>query len=187
MVEKIEKIGGHEYWQVAATRETKEEKKREEKGGQEKKDSFEETSDFIQLLTKDPAKFSRENLSSTQIKGFTFRGVSTHREKSLLEVDISLANGQLIKGAQIALTRQEGMRYISRRPGEQLVVDQIVKGTFLTVAVPTKAAENQAAMENTDSRIALPEPPRTGVNWFYVLGLSALLVAIVLLIYLMMH
>ncbi len=186
MVERIEKTGGQEYWQVAATKETKEDKKRQEKGNpQEQKDSFEETSDFVQLLAKDPRKFSRETLPATQIKGFTYRGVSTHRDKSLLEVDISLMNGQLIKGAQVALTRQEGMRYISRRPGEEIVVDQIVQGTFLTVAVPQKGAGVHPPPASVAAPTASPGAKnRTRMGWFYYLGLSALLLAVILLIYL---
>lgn len=192
MVERIEKVRGHDPWEVAATKETKEEKKREQQhpGQEQQKDSFEETSDFIQLLAKDPAKFSRETLAANQIKGFTFRGVSTHREKSLLEVDISLSNGTLIKGAQVALTRQEGMRFLSRRPGEEIVADQLVKGTFLTVAVPQRhpAAPPAGTAAPTAS---VPEPaaalPRTRLSWFYYFGVVALLFAMVLLVYLFLH
>lgn len=182
MVEKIEKIRGGEYWQVAATKETKEEKKQGEKGspGQEQKDSFGETSDFIQLLAKDPRKFSRETLTTNQIKGLTFRSISTNRDKSLLEVDINLTNGTLIKGAQIALSRQEGMRYLSRRPGEQIVVDQIVQGTFLTVAVPQRSAAGSEALPPPDAAEEVPQAP---LNWFYYLGLGALAIALALLVY----
>ncbi len=184
MVERIEKVKA-EYWEVAATTETKEEKKRQEKQpGQESKDSFGETSDFVQLLAKDPRKFSSEKIASTQIKGFTFRGISTHRDKSLIEVDISMSNGTLIKGAQVAVSRQEGMRYISRHPGENLVVDQIVKGTFLTVAVPKKEIK-KVTPEIRSPTTAPPGPaikPKGMLSWSYVLGIGAIILATLMLI-----
>lgn len=190
MVDRIEKTRNVDPWQIAETKETKEEKKRDESGasGQEAKDSFGETSDFIQLLSKDPKKFQSEQIASTQIKGFTFRGVSTHREKALLEVDITLSNGTLIQGAQIALSRQEGMRYLSRRPGEEIVADQLVKGTFLTIARPQHEAhlpEASAAAPATSVPVATAEatvPAR--LSWAYYLGMGAMLFAVLLLIYL---
>lgn len=190
MVDRIEKTRQVDPWKIVATNETKEEKKRDESGtsGQESKDSFGETSDFIQLLTKDPTKFVSEKIASTQISGFTFRGVSTHREKALLEVDITLSNGTLIKGAQIALTRQEGMRYLSRRPGEDIVVDQLVQGTFLTIARPQHP---EAAAAGTEARpptgpaptMAVGPPPKAGIPWSYYLGFAAMGIAVLLLIY----
>ncbi len=185
MVDRIEKTTKADYWKISSTKETKEEKKREEKGqsGQEAKDSFGESSDFIQLLAKDPRKYKSEKIDSTQIKGMVFRGVSTHRDKALLEVDISLANGSFVRGAQIALTRQEGMRLLSRKSGEELVVDQIVRGTFLTVAIPQK--EGSAPPIQTSQRNEpLVELPRVSrFTWSYGLGLGALVIAILLLVY----
>ena len=189
MVDRIEKTRNVDPWQIAATKETKEDKKRDESGasGQEAKDSFGETSDFIQLLSKDPKKFQSEQIASTQIKGFVFRGVSTHREKALLEVDIALSNGTLIQGAQIAITRQEGMRFISRRPGEEIVADQLVKGTFLTIARPQHEAPHPEA---STANVAVvpsatgPAPGPTRLSWAYYLGMGAMLFAVLLLIYL---
>jgi hypothetical protein len=193
VVDRIEKTREVDPWKIVATNETKEEKKRDESGssGQEAKDSFGETSDFIQLLSKDPRKFVSEKIASTQISGFVFRGVSTHREKALLEVDISLANGTLIKGAQVALSRQEGMRYLSRRPGEEIVVDQLVKGTFLTVALPQRESESHAVNSAPQAPVDVtPKPPEArrapkapGLSWSYYLGFGAMVVAILLLIY----
>jgi len=193
VVDRIEKTREVDPWKIVATNETKEEKKRDESGssGQEAKDSFGETSDFVQLLSKDPRKFISEKIASTQISGFIFRGVSTHREKALLEVDISLANGTLIKGAQVALSRQEGMRYLSRRPGEEIVVDQLVKGTFLTVALPQRDTESHsgaavpaAPVEAVAEPVeANPVPKAAGLSWSYYLGFGAMVVAILLLIY----
>jgi len=188
VVDRIEKTRQVDPWQIAATKETKEEKKRDESGGsgQENKDSFGETSDFIQLLTKDPTKFVSEKIASTQISGFTFRGVSTHREKALLEVDITLANGTLIKGAQVALTRQEGMRYLSRRPGEEIVVDQLVQGTFLTIARPQNPDPGISEPDNRPPpapTLWAGEQPKAGIPWSYYLGFGAMAVAILLLIY----
>jgi hypothetical protein len=185
VVDRIEKTNKADYWKIASTHETKEEKKREEKGqsGQEQRDSFGETSDFIQLLAKDPRKFKGEKIATTQIKGFTFRGVSTHRDKALLEVDISFANGTFIKGAQIAISRQEGMRYISRRTGEELVVDQIVRGTFLTVAIPQKENPPSAKKYFSSSSETEVRSPQVGFSWSYFLGLAGLVVAILLLLY----
>lgn len=190
MVDRIENTRNVDPWQIAATKETKEDKKRDEGGstGQETKDSFGETSDFIQLLSKDPKKFQSEQIASTQIKGFTFRGVSTHREKALLEVDITLSNGTLIQGAQIALSRQEGMRFLSRRPGEEIVADQLVKGTFLTIARPkheAHAPETPAPATEASSPAALPAVPApAGLSWAYYLGMGAMVFAVLLLIYL---
>jgi hypothetical protein len=191
VVDRIEKTRNVDPWQIAATKETKEDKKRDEGGasGQEAKDSFGETSDFIQLLVKDPKKFQSEQIASTQIKGFVFRGVSTHREKALLEVDITLSNGSLIQGAQIALSRQEGMRYLSRRPGEEIVADQLVKGTFLTIARPQHEAPSpEATVVNpagsAPTLAAIPAPTPTRLSWAYYLGMGAMLFAVLLLIYL---
>lgn len=188
MVDRIEKTRNVDPWQIAATKETKEDKKRDDGGnsGQEAKDSFGETSDFIQLLAKDPKKFQSEQIASTQIKGFTFRGVSTHREKALLEVDITLSNGTLIQGAQIALSRQEGMRYLSRRPGEEIVADQLVKGTFLTIARPQHEVHGPGSVAAASpAPIApAPDPITARLNWAYYLGMGAMLFAVLLLIYL---
>jgi hypothetical protein len=186
VVDRIEKTDRAELWKISSTKETKEEKKRDEKGrsGQEQKDSFGETSDFIQLLSKDPRKYKSDKIAAAQIQGFTFRGISTIREKAILEVDISLANGTLLKGAQIALNRVDGMQYISRRPGEELVVDQIVKGTFLTVALPQKELTpssekiSHVAPESEKNKISF-----TRFSWSYYLGFGAMFVAILLLIY----
>lgn len=185
MVDRIDKIRKPELWEVAATKETKEEKKRDEQGqgGQEAKDTFGETSDFTHLLAKDPRKFSSEKIATTQITGFTFRAISTHREKALLEVDISMANGALIQGAQVAVSRQEGMKYISRRPGEQIVVDQIVKGTFLTVALPHKEKVRQISEVSQPGIVLNPEKTRGGWSWSYYLGIVVMVIAAVLLIY----
>ncbi|HEX5033557.1 MAG TPA: hypothetical protein VFW62_03680, partial [bacterium] len=126
--------------------------------------------------------------ASTQIKGFVFRGVSTHREKALLEVDITLSNGNLIQGAQIALTRQEGMRYLSRRPGEEIVADQLVKGTFLTIARPKVEAHGPEAASVSavapEPASTAPVPALSRLNWAYYLGMGAMLFAVLLLIYL---
>lgn len=192
MVDRIEKSRPVDPWMIGATKETKEDKKRDEGGaqGQESKDSFGESSDFVQLLSKDPRKFVSEKIASNQISAFTYRGVSTHRDSALLEVDITLANGTLIKGAQIALSRQEGMRFISRRPGEDIVVDQLVKGTFLTVArpqqheaVPTASAAPQAGGSPAEAGVESLKVVRTGLTWSYYLGFGAMAIAVLLLIY----
>lgn len=194
MVDRIEKSRPVDPWMIGATKETKEDKKRDEGGaqGQESKDSFGESSDFVQLLSKDPRKFVSEKIASNQISAFTYRGVSTHRDSALLEVDITLANGTLIKGAQVALSRQEGMRYISRRPGEDIVVDQLVKGTFLTVArpqqheaapAPTAPAAPQAGGSPAEAGVESLKVVRTGLTWSYYLGFGAMAIAVLLLIY----
>jgi len=182
VVDRIEKIRKNEIWEVAAANEPKEEKNREEKG-QENKDSFGETSDFTHLLIKDPRKFSSEKIASSQIKGFTFRSVSTHREKALIEVDISMSNGSLIRGAQVAVTRQEGLKYISRRPGEEIVVDQIVKGTFLTVALPQREIAKRIG-ETSQPNVPLP-PVKTkgGFSWSIYLGFAVMFIAGLMLLY----
>lgn len=188
MVDRIEKTRQVDAWKIGATNETKEEKKRDESGagsGKENKDSFGETSDFVQLLSKDPRKFVSEKISSTQISGFTYRGVSTHRDTALIEVDIALANGSLIRGAQLAVSRQEGMRYISRKPGEEIVVDQLVKGTFLTIARPQHHDAPHGPGEAPAPVFqASPEAaPKTGIAWSYYLGFGAMAIAVLLLIY----
>jgi hypothetical protein len=189
VIERIEKTNRPtDPWKITAAKETKEDKKRDQQSStsQEERDSFGETSDFIQLLTKDPKKFKTDKIESGQIAGLIFRGVSTHREKALLEVDISLHSGLLIQGAQIALSRQEGMQYLSRKPGDNLVVEQIVKGTFLTVAVPQKEHESAPSPHSQPSQ-AMSQPPvienLKSWNWSYYLGLAAMGVALLLLIY----
>ncbi|MCC7344755.1 MAG: hypothetical protein IT573_07425 [Deltaproteobacteria bacterium] len=190
MVDRIEKSRPVDPWMIGATKETKEDKKRDEGGaqGQENKDSFGESSDFVQLLSKDPRKFVSEKIASNQISAFTYRGVSTHRDSALLEVDITLANGTLIKGAQVALSRQEGMRYISRRPGEDIVVDQLVKGTFLTVARPQQHEAAPPAPAATggspaEAGVESLKVVRAGLAWSYYLGFGAMAIAVLLLIY----
>jgi len=186
-VDRIEKTRQVDAWKIGATSETKEEKKRDESGGsgKENKDSFGETSDFVQLLSKDPRKFVSEKISSTQISGFTYRGVSTHRDTALLEVDIVLSNGGLIKGAQLAISRQEGMRYISRKPGEEIVVDQLVKGTFLTIARPQhhEAPPSPGGLPTAPAQASPEAVQKAGFAWSYYLGFGAMAVAILLLIY----
>lgn len=191
MVDRIEKTRQVDPWMIGATKETKEDKKRDEGGsqGQENKDSFGESSDFVQLLSKDPRKFVSEKIASTQISAFTYRGVSTHRDTALLEVDITLANGTLIKGAQVAISRQEGMRYISRRPGEDIVVDQLVQGTFLTVArpqhheVPAGISPASGTPANASSGVDSLIVTRRGLTWSYYIGFGAMAIAVLLLIY----
>ncbi|HCU25840.1 MAG TPA: hypothetical protein DF383_12550 [Deltaproteobacteria bacterium] len=190
-MDRIEKLRKVDTWKVDAAKQTKEDKNRNgSQAGQESRDrdSFEETSDFTQLLSKDPRKFISEKIPSTQISGFVFRGISTHRDRALLEVDIALADGSLIKGAQIALSRQEGMRYLSRPPGEEIVVDQLVKGTFLTIARPERDLEEARPQRQSGETIAPPPPvgqmPRVAaMTWNYVLGFGAMGIAILLLIY----
>lgn len=187
MVDRIEKTDRADYWKIASTKETKEEKKREDQkhSGQEPKDTFGETSDFIQLLSKDPRKYSSEKIASSQISGFTFRAVSTHREKAILEVDISMSNGTLIRGAQVAVSRAQGMQFLSRRPGEEIVVDQIVKGTILTVAIPQDHRKDVApAVVSAPAPQVLPSPRGwQALNWYYFLGFGALAIAVLLLLY----
>ena len=172
-------------WEVKATTETKGEKKRDEEKGrrQREQDSFGESSDFIQLLSKDPRKYKREKIDSAQISKFTFRGVSTHRERAILEVDITLNDGTLIRGAQVAISRPEGMKFISRKIGEEIVVNQLVQGgTYLSVALPQQTHEGKAAPAVPDSAVAAPSI-RTRLEWYYYLIFVVLGLAVMALVY----
>jgi hypothetical protein len=158
-----------DYWEIARSGETKEEKKRDEDKDRRQRelDSFGESSDFIQLLTKDPRTYKREKIDTTQITKFVFRGVSTHREKAILEVDISLSDGTLICSAQLALSRQEGMKFISRKPGDEILAAPLLQGaSYLTVALPQKPVPtNRPAAPSS-----LPETVATrqwmGLSWY---------------------
>lgn len=186
VIDRIKKPS-QEYWKVNASTETKGDKKREQKQAQDqeagKRDSFGESSDFIQLFSKDPRKFKTEKIATSEIKGFTFRGVSTHREKALLEVDISFADGTLIRGAQVALNRHEGMKLISRKPGEVLVLDSLMRGSFLTVALPQAGSEKRSVGPIEKVVPAVEEAEVPGLAWYYYLGGGAFLLGIILLIY----
>lgn len=183
--DRVQKSGEGDPWEVKATTETKEEKKRDEEKGrrQREQDSFGETSDFIQLLSKDPRKYRREKIDTSQISDFTYRGISTHRENAILEVDISLIDGTLIQGAQVAISRQEGMKFISRKPGEPIVLDQLVKGgSFLTVALPQKVPpRSRSADSMTTPEVVLPV--KTRLEWYYYLIFGILIFALIALVY----
>lgn len=185
MIDRINKAGDSNYWRVKATSESKEDKKRDdERGrGQGQRDSFGETSDFIQLISKDPKKYRRQEIDTSQISSFTFRGVSTHREKAILEVDITLADGTLLKGAQVALSRQEGMKFLSRKVGEPIVASQLVKGTAMTVAIPQ--IESVASQKTTSPAPRAQEKARTETKlaWYYYVGFLILFGAMGALLY----
>lgn len=183
--DRVPKLREGDQFEVKATTETKEEKKRDEEKGrrQREMDSFGESSDFIQLLSKDPKRYKREKIHTDQISKFTFRGVSTHREKAILEVDISLSDGTLLKGAQMAVSRQEGMKFISRKPGEDIVMETLVKGgSILTVAIPKKAPVRVPKQEATvQPGVADTATPR--LEWYYFLIFGVLIFAILALLY----
>lgn len=183
--DRVPSVKKEDYWEISETKESKGEKQRDEDKGrrQREQDSFGESSDFIQMLSKDPRQYQREKLDVSQISKFTFRGVSTHREKAIVEVDISLIDGTLLKGAQIALSREMGMRLISRKPGEVLAVDQLVKGfSELSVALPQKPLAGQTAAKAQTTH-AQAKNKTNDIAW-YVYGLIGILVfAVVTLIY----
>lgn len=162
-----------DYWEIARSGESKEEKKRDEDKGRRQRelDAFGESSDFIQLLTKDPRTYKREKIDTTRITKFTFRGVSTHREKAILEVDISLTDGTLIRSAQMALSRQEGMRLISRKPGDEILAAPLIQGaTYLTVALPQKAPPTSRVTETVSNSFDTSvTAPFRGWVWYYYL------------------
>ena len=183
--DRVPKTQEGDHWEISKTKETKEEKKRDEdkQRRQREQDVFGESSDFIQLLSKDPRKYKREKIDSAQIDKFTFRGVSTHREKAILEVDISLRDGTLIKGAQVAVSRQEGMKYISRKIGEDIVVDQLVQGgSYLTVALPQRRAPTASRQpDRAQAGPLITDAAR--MEWYYYLLFGILFVAVLALIY----
>ncbi len=190
MVDRINKLGDANYWKLQSASHTKEEKKRQEKDrhsepeeDQSHRDSFGESSDFIQLLSKDPAKYRRENLDTSQISGFTFRGVSTHREQSVVEVDIRMSDGTLIRNAQVALSRQEGMKFLSRKPGDSIVLESLVKGTLLTVALPQRDVSSLSTPWQESLPAPVPSDFRGGSSWYYYLGFAVLFLSVVALIY----
>lgn len=178
-----------DYWEISGTKETKEEKKRDEDKGrrQREQDSFGETSDFIQMLSKDPRQYQRKKLDVAQISQFTFRSVSTHREKAIVEVDISLSDGTLLKGAQIALSREIGMRLISRKPGEVLAMDQLVKGiSELNIALPQKPMAHSGAVIIQQTTKSAVLNPKSGSTWFIYALVGILAFALIALIYIFM-
>lgn len=183
-VPKVEKTG--DYWEVAGTQESKEEKKRDEDKGrrQREQDAFGESSDFIQLLAKDPRQYKSQKIDTAQISKFTFRGISTHREKAIVEVDIALSDGTLLRSAQVAISRQEGMKFLSRKPGEEIVVEQLVKGgTYLTVALPKKVAGGARPNQDSGTAESTLSQEKTRLGWMYYLILTVLILSIGALIY----
>lgn len=184
MIDRIQKAGEGDYWKVNATTETKEDKKRDDQRGrgQGQRDSFDETSDFVQLLSKDPRKYRRQNIDSNQVNHFTFRGVSTQKDKAILEVDITLTNGSLIQGAQLAVSREDGMKFLGRKPGDDIVIDQLIKGPLLTVALPEKTSGSVDARSKAATVPAtINEVPR--LAWYYYLVFGVLIFAVLFLIY----
>jgi hypothetical protein len=161
-----------DYWEIARSGESKEEKKRDEDKGRRQRelDAFGESSDFIQLLTKDPRTYKREKIDTARIAKFTFRGVSTHREKAILELDISLHDGTLIRSAQMAISRQEGMKFISRKPGEEILTEPLLQGaSYLTVALPQKNVSSLKSPESSPP-FESPEVKTAGrLEWYYYL------------------
>lgn len=183
-VPKVDK--SDDYWEVAQTQESKEEKKRDEDKGrrQREQDAFGESSDFTQLLSKDPRQYRRQELDTSQISKFTFRGVSTHREKAVVEVDIALSDGTLIQGAQVAISRQEGLKFISRKPGDQIVVDQLVKGASqLRIAIPKKPEARPQVPASGQNLEAGLKDEKAHFGWFYYLMVGVLIFAVLALIY----
>lgn len=175
-----------DYWEIARSGESKEEKKRDEDKGRRQRelDVFGESSDFIQLLSKDPRTYKREKIDATQITKFTFRGISTHREKAILEVDISMADGTLIRSAQVAISRQEGMKFISRKPGEEILAAPLIQGaSHLTVALPQKTTPPRGAPEIAPASASGGTAPWDGLNWYHYLLFGFLGLAVAGLIY----
>jgi hypothetical protein len=179
-----------DYWEIARSGETKEEKKRDEDKGrrQREMDSFGESSDFIQLLTKDPRTYKREKIDATRISKFTFRGVSTHREKAILEVDISLTDGTLIRSAQLALSRQEGMKLISRKPGDEILAAPLIQGaSYLTVALPQKNITTNRPEEISAAQDANTAAPGKSLDWYFYLLFALLGLGVAGLLYIFFH
>ncbi len=190
MVDRINKLGDANYWKLQSTSHTKEEKKHQEKNRHSEseedpshRDSFGENSDFVQLLSKDPTKYRREHLDTSQISGFTFRGVSTHREQAVVEVDIRLIDGTLIRSAQVALSRQEGMKFLSRKPGDSIVLENLVKGTLLTVALPQRDTSLRATPWQESLPAPIPSDFRGSSSWYYYLGFAVLFLSVLALVY----
>jgi hypothetical protein len=187
VVDRIQKTGREEHWKVSASSEAKKDKRQQGKDdGQDqrqKQDSFGESSDFIQLLAKDPRKYKSESIAASQIKGFTFRSISTDREKAILEVDISLTDGGLVRGAQIALSRQEGMQYLSRKLGDEIVTGQLATGTMLTIALPQKIPTDKNPGTSPMERKDYEQTAGANPGWYYYLILAILLSAMMLLLY----
>lgn len=179
-VPKTNKEG--DYWEISRSSETKGDKKRDEEQGRRRReqDAFGESSDFIQLLTKDPRTYKREKLDTARISQFTFRGVSTHREKAILEVDIRLKDGTLIRSAQLAISRTEGMKFISRKPGDDILVEPLIQGaTHLTIALPQKPGPPRAAPRAEEETGDGAMGNKKVLEWYYyllfgILGLSIL-------------
>ena len=175
-----------DYWEIARSGESKEEKKRDEDKGrrQREQDAFGESSDFIQLLSKDPRTYKREKIDATQITKFTFRGISTHREKAILEVDISLADGTLIRSAQMAISREAGMKFISRKPGEEILAAPLIQGaSHLTVALPQKNPAPRESHEMSLASAPMETATPIGLNWYHYLLFGFLGLALAGLIY----
>lgn len=189
MVNRIHKTGEDGYWKVSASGEAKKDKKRDQDSNQEdgrrrqQKSHFGETSDFVNLLTKDSKTFKQANIDTNRIRGFTFSSISTQHDKAILEVDISLTDGSMIKGAHLAVSRQEGMKYISRKPGEAIGAEQLVQGSILTVALPQKTSSETTTKAEPVQATLTAREMASSLNWYYYVGFGAILLAILFLIF----
>lgn len=192
MIDRVDKVGAPEPWRVKASKKASKDKKRQQdtsdSDDQQQRNNFEESSDFIQLLTKDPRKFKSTQLDTGRITALTYRGISTHREKAILEVDIAMQDGTLLHGAQLALSRQEGLLYISKAPGDNLAMDHLIQGSAITVALPEDNKSRSTLhlkKEGLEDTLLIKQKNSLHLNLFYVLGYGAMFIALILLIYLL--
>jgi|GEM_PF-3899626 len=137
MVERIVKIKSTEPWKVGESAETKKDKRDQskEERKQEGDSSFGEKPDWGRLIAKEVGKSETINLLTHNIKSLEFKGISTLKDPSALEVDVVLADGSRKNSAFISIPRTQGLKLKHHKPGDSLPLELFGKDPYLKVSI----------------------------------------------------
>src|SRR4030095_16459559 len=136
MVERIAKLKPSEPWKVGESAETKKDKRDQSK--EEKKqesDSFEEKPDCGRLIAKEVGKTATLNLLTHNTQSLDFKGISSLRGRSALEVDVILADGTRKNSALISIPRAQGLKLKHHKSGDPLPLELFGKDPYLKVSI----------------------------------------------------
>ncbi len=149
MVDRINKLDRENYWAVDALNKSDEDRKQKKDDNKEdnerKQHELDDFSDFTKLLQKNPANFQHLEVHKEEVKSVFFRAVSTQGHQATLELDVQFQDDSIERGVRLAVSREEGMGYLSKKPGDNLVVDHLFKGSsILTMGIyrPKKVKED---------------------------------------------
>jgi hypothetical protein len=90
----------------------------------------------------------------------------------------------MIRSAQLAVSRQEGMKFISRKSGEEILAAPLLQGiSYLTVALPQKAPPTNKPSENSSPSETILLPQWQALTWYHYLLFGFLGLGVAGLIY----